>query len=95
MKDVRVEIQVSGRVQGVAFRHFTTLRAQELELKGWVANLADGTVKVVAQGTKDKLETFLQQLRKGPSRSRVEGVETCWMDSTAKEEAFRIRFIPF
>jgi acylphosphatase len=66
---------VSGRVQGVGFRWFTTQRARSLELSGWVANLADGRVEVVARGPADRLEMLEQALRRGPSGARVESVE--------------------
>lgn len=46
--------QIFGKVQGVFFRKFTKEQADKLGLKGWVTNLADGTVQGQAQGAKEK-----------------------------------------
>ena len=46
----RVHIFISGRVQGVFFRQFIQEKARELELFGWVQNLPDGRVEVIADG---------------------------------------------
>jgi acylphosphatase len=49
--------------------------AEQLELGGFVRNLADGSVEVVSQGPEAALDTLEEQLRRGPSSARVEGVE--------------------
>ncbi len=68
-------VRVRGIVQGVAFRHFTKVRARELDLAGWVANHADGSVEVWAEGTSDRLETLVDWLRRGPPAARVESLD--------------------
>lgn len=75
-----VEIQciVSGRVQGVAYRTYVQESATELELVGYVKNLSDGTVSVVAQGSPDVLKTFVEYLHEGSLMSAVEGVAVDW-----------------
>ncbi len=66
---------VSGRVQGVGFRWFIVKRAEELELHGWVSNLPDGRVEIVASGTAASLETIDGLAREGPQWSKVDNVE--------------------
>lgn len=66
---------VSGRVQGVFFRASTRDRAGELGLNGWVKNLADGRVQVLACGEPSALESLSQWLQQGPPRARVETVK--------------------
>lgn len=69
---------VSGRVQMVMFRDFTTRKARKVGVKGFVQNLADGTVEVVAQGEKAALERLITYLHKGSILSRVENVVVEW-----------------
>jgi acylphosphatase len=59
---------VAGRVQGVGFRYFTRAAALELGLAGWVRNLHDGRVEVLAQGTARSLDELAERLRQGPGR---------------------------
>ena len=66
---------VSGRVQGVGFRWFVVKRAEALKLHGWVSNLPDGRVEIVASGTVESLDALDEIAREGPKWSRVEIVE--------------------
>jgi acylphosphatase len=66
---------VSGRVQGVGFRWFVARRAAELALAGWVRNLPNGQVEVVATGDTDPLGRLEEALRTGPRMAHVESVE--------------------
>lgn len=65
---------VSGRVQGVFYRASTEERARALGLSGWVRNLPDGNVELVACGETAKLEALEAWLWKGPPSARVESV---------------------
>jgi acylphosphatase len=67
-------IFVSGDVQGVGFRYFTTYQAQQFGIVGWVRNVEDGRVEALAFGTHDQMEQFLSAIRKGPSKGNVEDV---------------------
>jgi len=67
---------ISGRVQGVFYRHSTRQKALELKLTGWVKNNADGRVECAAFGTLQQLDTFEQWLWQGPSIANVTGVDT-------------------
>lgn len=67
---------VSGRVQGVFFRAATQERALRLGLTGWVRNLSDGRVEVVASGPAEAVEELRQWLHQGPPRAVVTEVTT-------------------
>lgn len=71
---VAVRCLVSGRVQGVYYRSATAVEAERLELDGWVKNLADGRVEVVAAGTPAALTALMGWLWKGPPAARVQSV---------------------
>lgn len=66
---------VSGRVQGVFFRQSAADRARQLQLSGWVCNLADGRVQGLACGTADALEALRLWLQQGPPAARVDRLE--------------------
>lgn len=83
---------ISGRVQGVAFRFFAQHVANMLGVTGWVRNLYDGRVEVVAEGEKEVLEQFLAELKKGPRLARVEEVEVVWEDFQDEFLDFSIKF---
>ena len=61
----------SGKVQGVMYRDFIARHARHLALTGYVRNLPDFTVEIVAQGYADSLEKFLEYARRGPFLARV------------------------
>ena len=65
---------VSGRVQGVFYRASTEAAARRLELTGWVRNLPDGRVELVACGEEAKLGELERWLWQGPPHARVERV---------------------
>lgn len=71
----RIRLLLRGRVQGVGFRWFTLRQAEELGLVGWVANLPDGRVEVVAQGATDALRRLEDAVAEGPRLARVDNVE--------------------
>lgn len=70
-----VRYTVSGRVQGVGFRWFVMREATRLDLAGYVRNLPDGSVEVVAEGTAAALASLESSLRHGPPAARVQNVD--------------------
>ena len=72
---VAARILVSGRVQGVGFRWHVREAGRRESLAGWVRNLPDGRVELVARGEANAMERFLGSVRAGPAGSTVEGVE--------------------
>ena len=67
-------IFVFGKVQGVGFRYHTLEMAQSLDLKGWVRNLNDGRVEILAFGPLEQIKIFIQWVHRGPDRAVVERV---------------------
>ena len=65
---------IFGQVQGVGYRAFAQRSAKSFSLKGRARNLKDGSVEILATGTKQNLEDFEKILRQGPPHARVESV---------------------
>jgi len=65
---------VSGRVQGVGFRWFVEREAATLGITGWVRNRENGSVEVMASGTREQLAALHARLREGPRAARVDDV---------------------
>lgn len=86
----RAHVLVFGRVQGIFFRDHTRRRAGSLGLGGWVRNLPDGRVEVLAEGEKEGLETLISWLQEGPPLAMVEGLEVDWGEYTGEFPGFRI-----
>ena len=86
----RVDATVRGRVQGVGYRYFALREAGRLGLDGWVANEADGSVHVVAEGPRGGLERLLAVLEEGPPAGWVDGVTTRWEPARGIARGFRI-----
>jgi acylphosphatase len=87
----RLEATVVGAVQGVGFRWFVVETAGRLELRGWVANRADGAVVCVAEGPRPALDALLLALARGPISAHVERVIPAWMPATGRFGRFEIR----
>lgn len=85
----KIYIKVSGRVQGVYFRYYTSQEAQKLDLTGWVRNTEDGGVEIVAEGEESKLKKLLAWTYQGPSNARVKKVEFEWKDFEGDFEEFK------
>ena len=69
------EILISGRVQGVGFRAAARKQARSLRLRGWVENLADGSVRTVICGDQERCVRFINWCREGSAYSWVEGID--------------------
>ncbi len=85
------EATVRGRVQGVNFRHHTRSRARALGLGGYVRNLPDGTVQVVAQGDEQALRKMLSWLHRGPMMANVRDVDVTWQNIQEPMDDFKVR----
>ncbi len=74
----RVRFVVSGRVQGVWYRQSTYEKAQRLGLRGWVRNLDDGRVEILAEGSEGRLQQLELWCHEGPPLAQVTQVEADW-----------------
>ena len=81
---------VRGRVQGVGFRFFVEREAHMLGVAGWVRNNYDGTVEVLAMGTREQLMGLRSRLREGPRAARVDAVDESDAKPIPGLTAFRI-----
>ncbi|PSN16059.1 acylphosphatase [filamentous cyanobacterium CCT1] len=86
----QIRAVVHGVVQGVGFRYHTRQTAQQLDVKGSVRNQPDGTVEIVAVGTRDQVNALLDWANHGPSGARVTQVETEPYNGSAHFDDFTI-----
>ena len=91
-KQKRLEAVVHGYVQGVGFRWSTREVARRLNLRGYVRNCYDRTVKVVAEGPEHALRQLLTFLEAGPSAASVQRVDVKWLPASAGFSGFEVRF---
>jgi acylphosphatase len=75
---VQAHAVIAGLVQGVNFRAQTRSQAGRLGVQGWVRNLPDGTVELLAEGPRGKVEDLLAWCRSGPAFARVDEVRVTW-----------------
>ena len=84
----RMHAFVAGRVQGVSFRYYTRHRAQQLNVTGWVRNLPDGRVEVMAEGPEAILRQMEQFLQRGSPAAQVRQVTCDWSEATGEFRQF-------
>jgi len=89
---LRIHAFISGIVQGVFFRSETRKVAKNLGIKGWVRNLPDGRVEVVAEGEKDKINNLIEFLKKGSPTARVDNVDVETEEYKGEFEDFNVRY---
>lgn len=95
----QLHLYIKGDVIGVGFRAWTKIQAKIIGVTGWVRNVFNdphkfgpsGGVETVIQGEEDKLEKILALIKSGPPVSRVDDVETIWLDAKEIFEGFEIR----
>ena len=84
------KIHVTGTVQGVGFRFFCLTKARNLNLKGWVKNLADYSVLSTVEGDEDSIKTYFNLLQEGSPSSTVTHIDIVWMSYTGQFDSFKI-----
>ncbi|MBD3399815.1 MAG: acylphosphatase [Candidatus Coatesbacteria bacterium] len=84
--------RIHGRVQGVGFRYFVLRHARSLGLTGTVANLPDGSVRVVVEGGRDELQQLLRLLKRGPATAAVDKVDVQWTPPTKRYRDFTVDY---
>ena len=74
----RVQVFYEGRVQGVGFRYSAKSVARGFDVCGWVRNLPDGRVEMVAEAPRAELEAFMQGIRDSHLGGLIRREETAW-----------------
>ena len=89
---VRVHLLISGRVQGVGFRHYCVQVARKYGVHGWVRNRDDGCVEIKAEGEETNLERFVRWCRSGPPAASVLACRESYAKPTGEFDAFEVAF---
>ena len=92
MSKTRAHIFISGFVQGVGFRFFTILNARKLGVSGFVKNLRDGRVEVVAEGESEDVKALIKCLKGGPPGAKITGVDINWEKHEGVFSDFAVEF---
>ena len=88
MKQQRIHLLISGKVQGVFFRQALKVVAKKNNVSGWVKNLKDGCVEAVLEGDSKSINSIIEWTRIGPANSRVDNVDV-------SSEEFKNEFLAF
>jgi len=88
----RIHIFVTGRVQGVFFRQSTRVMAIKNNVNGWVRNLDDGRVEIIAEGETQNINALADWCKTGPANSRVDEFELLDESPTKDFENFEVRY---
>jgi acylphosphatase len=88
----RIHVFYSGHVQGIGFRYTAQDIAMTLDITGWVKNLADGRVEVVAEGEEEAIKVFLEKISKGQLGRYIKDVELLREKPTREFESFEVAF---
>ncbi len=86
----RFQITITGKVQGVFFRHSAKRKADELGISGFVRNMPESSVYIEAEGEEKVLQEFIAWCRKGPELARVDHV-TIEESPLVNEKGFSIK----
>ncbi|NPA58557.1 MAG: acylphosphatase [Aquificae bacterium] len=89
---MRLHINFAGTVQGVGFRYFVKKKADQFGVKGYVRNLPDGTVEVVAEADEKTLREFFKAIEKGPPLAEITDIRYQFEDKDGKYESFEILY---
>ncbi|MCX8580501.1 acylphosphatase [Gilliamella sp. B3482] len=89
----QIKIQVSGRVQGVGFRFFTYQQAKKLNLLGYVKNLDNGNVEIIALGESKQIDSLVNWLNYGgPTSAKISNIKIIQMVPQNDLTSFNVRY---
>ncbi|OCG39022.1 hypothetical protein A9G28_10390 [Gilliamella sp. Fer1-1] len=89
----KVKINVNGRVQGVGFRFFTYQQAQKLNLVGYVQNLDNGDVEIIAQGDNLQISKLIKWIESGgPASASISLVNIVELKPQNDLTSFNVRY---
>ena len=87
---VRLRVYFSGRVQGVGFRYTVRMLSLEFDVTGWVKNLEDGRVEMLAEGERSELEAFQAAIPNAGLRGFIRDNQAYWSEGTGEFREFEI-----
>lgn len=90
MSDQRLTMLISGKVQGVSYRATAADKAAKLGLTGYVRNLPDGRVEVLAEGAPESLHSLRQWCEEGPPAAVVEDIDSSETAATGEFNDFGV-----
>jgi acylphosphatase len=88
----RLLVYYTGRVQGVGFRYSVRDVACGFDVAGFVRNLSDGRVELVAEGDEAELKVFQEAIRDAGLAGHIRNEETHWTPANGEFKGFEIRF---
>lgn len=88
----RIHAYYTGRVQGIGFRITAEEAARDMGVLGWVKNLRDGRVELVAEAEEETLKRFVEEIRNGPLKNFIKQVEISWSNASDTFDEFEIRY---
>lgn len=88
----QVEIIVSGKVQGVFYRHYTCKQADKLGILGYVQNLVNGDVKIVAQGEESQVDQLITWAKSGSPNAQVQNLYWVSVENLDRFSKFTVRY---
>lgn len=86
----RLHVYFSGHVQGVGFRYSVKQLSLEFDVTGWMKNLPDGRVELVAEGERNELETFQAAIPDAGLRRFIRDTQSHWSEGTGEFRGFEI-----
>jgi acylphosphatase len=91
-KKIRLHLVISGKVQGVYFRHNTQIVASRHNVTGWVRNLEGGQVEVVLEGDETNVDNVIKWCKIGPAGAKVEHVDMQYEKYTGEFKGFDVNY---
>jgi len=88
----RIHVFYSGNVQGVGFRFTAERIAIDVGINGWVKNLGDGRVELVAEGEKKELDEFLEKVKTGALQGYISDTDIKWQNFKDEFKEFDVKF---
>jgi len=86
----RLQVYFSGHVQGVGFRYTVQRLALGFDVTGWVKNLSDGRVELMAEGEREELEAFQAAIPNAGLRRSIRNTQAHWSVGTGEFRGFEI-----
>ncbi len=88
----RLTLKIHGLVQGVGYRYTARNEAKKQEFTGYIKNLDDGSIELVAEGDEENLKKFINWCYNGVGPAMVQRIDQSWSDATSEFSDFVIKF---